>query len=375
MTRLFVKKFALPFLPLAPDSNRNKSIISYDISESEAGKSKTIDSLLPKKVIPKKDTVIAAEPQQTKDSVPTGAPKKTKEKKKAKSEIVEHETTQTTYLTPPAAQPQQVVSIVSDSLQHTAIKIIAPVKVAIPKVQKNYSESLFRSNLIQAHSINPKIKNRENNDWVTSVLLFIVAIICIINVSYRNRLRQLFNAFVSNRFVGQMVREENVVFQRLSLFLSLLFLFVTSLFVFQAGRFYKVPFASNSSFINYSVILILLFLFYFLKIVAYNFLGFLLKLEKEIREYIFSVLLYNHIVGLGLIPLVIVLAFVPHIAHQGVFILGGCFFAAAFALRTLRGWANVAGNGRFSMLYIFLYLCTLEILPLVVITKLLVSVV
>jgi hypothetical protein len=183
-------------------------------------------------------------------------------------------------------------------------------------------------------------------------------------------MRQLFNAFASNRFVGQIVREENVMFQRISIFLSILFLGITSLFIFQAGQYFKLSFSSNNSFINYSVIFIALFSFYFIKISTFNFLGFLLKIEKEMKEYVFSLFLYNHFIGVGLIPLVILLAYVPGIGHRGIFISGAIIFVLTFLLRAFRSYGNVSGSARFSIFYLFLYLCTLEILPLVVITKL-----
>ena len=136
-----------------------------------------------------------------------------------------------------------------------------------------------------------------------------------------------------------------------------------------------MPFSSNSSFMNYSVILIALFLFYFIKISTFNFLGFLFKIEKELKEYVFTIFLYNHFVGVGLIPVVVLLAFVPGMAQHEIYISGGLFFVLAFLLRTFRSYGNVSGSSRFSIFYLFLYLCALEILPLVVITKLIIDIV
>ena len=262
--KIAVNKSALPFLVITPDSNRNKSIISYDISESEASKSKTIDSLLPKKAVLKFELTVPIGPEPIKDFVPSVA-KKIKEKKKEKTESITTQNLKKEAVVKNEVNPvipAPIVSTYKDSLAKDSLTAlpVAPkvIKVAVTKVKplKNYTQSIFETNLLQAHRIEPRIRNKENRDWVTGVLLVVVGIVCIINVSYRSRLRQLFNAFTSNRFVGQIVREENVMFQRINIFLSLLFLFVTSLFIFQIGRFYKMPFSSNSSFMNYSVILI-----------------------------------------------------------------------------------------------------------------------
>mgnify|MGYP003594684782 CR=1 FL=1 len=379
-----MNKSALPFIVNTPDSNRNKSIISYDISESEASKSKTIDSLLPKKTLPKFQLTSPIGPEPIKDFAPAAIKKK---KDSVKVEIKKEKVIKTT----PIAQekidslnkkqvgitnvypsPDSIVK--GDSVKQASNSLVKPIaKPAV--IAKNYTKSLFESNLLAAHQIEPKIKTVAHSDWVTGVLLFVVAIGCILNISYRSRFRQLFNAFLSNRFVGQIVREENVMFQRISIFLTLLFLFVTSLFIFQISRFYAFPLTTAGSFTTYSVIVIALLSFYFIKISTFNFLGFLLKIEKEMKEYVFTIFLYNHFVGVGLIPIVVLLAFVPNLPQKGIILTGLTFFVVAFLVRTLRSYGNVSGSTRFSIFYLFLYLCALEILPLVVITKLLIDIV
>lgn len=378
-----MNKSALPFILNAPDSNRNKSIISYDISESEASKSKTIDSLLPKKLAPKFELTAPIGPEPIKDFTPTTSKKK-KDSLKLEVKKAKELKTQPVVVSKVDSNSTKSVSenlvlsvkdtIKLDSLPVSAAKVIRTVH-KISKPSRVYTKSLFESNLLTTHEIQPKVKNVAHTDWVTSVLLVVVGIGCILNISYRNRLRQLFNAFVSNRFVGQIVREENVMFQRISIFLTLLFLFVTSLFIFQISRYYSFPLTTSASFTTFSVIAFALLSFYFIKISTFNFLGFLLKIEKEMKEYVFTIFLYNHFVGVGLIPIVVLLAFVPNIPQKGVILFGLSFFVFAFLVRTLRSYGNVSASSRFSIFYLFLYLCALEILPLVVITKLLIDIV
>ncbi len=378
-----MNKSALPVLLIPPDSIRNKSIISYDISESEANKSKTIDSLLPKKIVPKFELTAPIGPEPIKDFVPSTT-KKLKERKKENSASIKSEgikeVKSTEVLSSSSAikisSPINADSLQQDTGSIATVPLVKQMVVLPPKKPaKYYTESIFQGNSLQAHTILPKIRNKESNDWITSVLIGVLGIVCILNLSYRSRLRQLFNAFTSNRFVGQIVREENVMFQRISIFLSLLFLLVTSLFIFQVGRFYRLPFSSTSSFLNYLVILFAIFCFYLIKIVTFNSLGFLLKIEKEMKEYVFTIFLFNHFVGVALLPFVVLLAFVPGIPQKWVFLSGAVFFVVAFIVRTLRSYGNVSGSSRFSIFYLFLYLCALEILPLVVVTKLISNIV
>ena len=383
--KIAVNKSALFFYFEPFDSTRNKSIISYDISESEASKSSTIDSLLPKKNIPKFQLSSPIGPEPIIDFRPSTDSKKTdKRKEKLRETKVKTKedlgstagTKPIEKISSPISQAIFVDSIAKDTAKRQApvVKIHAAVKPS-RKVSKNYVDGLFTESPLVRHMVTPKVRNRQNGDWSTSVLLLVVGIACIINVSYRSRLKQLFNAFVSNRFVGQIVREENVMFQRISIFLSIAFLLVSSLFIFQAGSYFQLSFASNSSLANYSVILISLFVFYLLKLSAINFLGFLLKVEKEMKEYVFTLFLYNHFIGVGLIPVVVLITFVPGFASKNVFLIAAGLVLITFLLRTIRSYGNVSGASRFSIFYLFLYLCALEILPLVIIAKLIINIV
>ena len=375
-------KSASSFLPLAADSNRNKSIISYDISESEASKSTTIDSLLPKKIVPKLELSSPIGPEPIKDFNPsTEIKKKDKKKDKVAEKKIDKDQNQKTQLVKTETPYSAITISQKDSIPPDSILPIPASLIQKPLVSKKiisnkqYVPGLFKGSSLLTHQITPKVLSRQTNDWSTSVLLLVVGIACIINVSYRSRLKQLFNAFARNRFVGQIVREENVMLQRINIFLSITFLLVGALFIFQLGNFFNLPFASNSSMANYSVIVISLLVFYFIKISAFNFLGFLFKIEKEMREYVFTLLLYNHFIGVGLIPVVVLVAFLPGFANKYLFFAIGTIVAIAFLLRTLRSYGNVSGGSRFSIFYLFLYLCTLEILPLVIIAKLIINIV
>ena len=244
------------------------------------------------------------------------------------------------------------------------------VSVEEKKLERKFVKSIFENNLLLAKTIQPKIRHQERGDWLAVLLFFVLVLVSIINVFYRNRFKQLFNAFLSNRFVGQIVREENIMFKRISIFLSSLFLFITALFIYLILAYFHLDVLYFTGFKLYVLILIALLSFYLIKMLLFKFLGTLVSMEKEMKEYIFTVFLYNHFVGLALIIPVIFIAYVPKFSPILFFGLGFFFFISSFAVRTVRSYTNVSGGGGISIFYLFLYLCTLEILPLVIITKL-----
>jgi len=78
------------------------------------------------------------------------------------------------------------------------------------------------------------------------------------------------------------------------------------------------------------------------------------------KEYIQNILIYNMVLGILLLPLLLLIIYTYHelflylAAGMAIIILG---------LRFIRGIAIGLSDSKFSLFHLFLYLCTLEILP------------
>jgi uncharacterized membrane protein len=71
-----------------------------------------------------------------------------------------------------------------------------------------------------------------------------------------------------------------------------------------------------------------------------------------------------------LFPISLLLAYSKVIPSDVLVVLGLILIVASVVWRWARGWLNAVTN-RISIVYIILYLCTLEILPAVVLLKVL----
>jgi hypothetical protein len=79
---------------------------------------------------------------------------------------------------------------------------------------------------------------------------------------------------------------------------------------------------------------------------------------------------FINLLGLIMLPVVICLEFVKHV-NPVVFIYTGLFLIIGFlCMRLLRGIVIGMRSNRVSKFYLFLYLCTLEIVPFVILVKL-----
>jgi len=231
-------------------------------------------------------------------------------------------------------------------------------------------EKIFEGHVLKPVSSTPVPLEMRNPDWFTIVLLIIIAGFTWIRVFYFKILNQLISAFFNNNVSNQIVRDENILVQRASIMLSFVFYLSASLFVYQVSVYFKWDYPILATgFTRFLIIALLLAFTYSFKMVLLKGLGELFDLDKPIATYIFNIFLINNIMGLVMIPVVLVIAFVVT-GYTGIVIYTGITMVIlAFIYRLVRAVWIWNAMPRVSFFYLFLYFCTLEFAPLVIIIK------
>ena len=229
-------------------------------------------------------------------------------------------------------------------------------------------QSLFKNHLLETKDFNPRPNSISDQYWISCLLLLIFTIYVWLKIAYRKKIKQNFNAFFTNRAITQL-SEEQALSSRLSVFLSIIFVVVWSLFIYQLNSFYGWHLSSQSGLLFYLQLCAIIVLTYFVKMETVKLLGFIFKTENESSEYIFNIFLFNKMTGLFLLPVVVCIAFCKQISPHYFIHIGLILLALMFLYRSLRGFIIAFGNSKISRFYLFVYLCTLEILPLIVLTK------
>jgi hypothetical protein len=109
------------------------------------------------------------------------------------------------------------------------------------------------------------------------------------------------------------------------------------------------------------------------KLLVVKLVGVVFKVEGAVNEYIFNIFLHHKAIGIFLFPVTIALAFIKDIPPHYLVVTGWSIIAVVLVYRTLRGMLGGIQTAGISKYYLFLYLCTLEILPLIVIIKVFIS--
>ena len=235
---------------------------------------------------------------------------------------------------------------------------------AVPHVQ-----SFFTSHQLKAQGIQPVSFKKYQPDWILGFLLLCFMLLAWVQVFYRRRFRQILMAPYSKRFLNQLVRDGDLFSERISLVSGFIYFVTTSLFLYQLNELVLVTDAEKviRGFPLFALISIFLLGFWILKIGLIRFLSFIFRTRQTSREYILNILIFNILTGIFLLPLLVFAVYLKCVVFLWICIV---IFALFFIFRLIRGFLIGISITKFSYVFLFVYLCTLDMLPLVVLMKL-----
>ena len=112
---------------------------------------------------------------------------------------------------------------------------------------------------------------------------------------------------------------------------------------------------------------------YFCKFLTLMFLGWIFSIEEATDMYIFIVFMVNKILGIFLLPFIVLMAFSGPAVLGMLVSLTYLVIGLAFAYRYIISFAPIRKQINVSQFHFFLYLCGFEIIPLLVMYKVLLS--
>jgi hypothetical protein len=226
--------------------------------------------------------------------------------------------------------------------------------------------------LITPHGFHPNgfhpqpLALSEGNWWVAAVLFSSFTILVILRVFDFKRLLQLMNGFLRSSSVSVLYREEYSLTSRVSVLLLFNYLLMFPLFIWQTARLWG---PAGVGLQGFGLIICGTAIAYFLKITTTRMLGNIFEVREAAAEYTYNVLLFNKTAGLVLFPICLLLAYARQIPPEILVWCGIVSWGLILIYRLLRVVLIGIANSGVSFFYIMLYLCTLEIIPFIVIIK------
>ncbi len=254
------------------------------------------------------------------------------------------------------------------------------------KVNKNSSADLFIQDSISSsqNQDSAKIytevpvqgsKNElwnTNKDIISGLLIIAVAITGFLRVTNYKYLRDLFSALIYNQEARKMQKTVNLHNQTPSFVLNGLFLLNTSIFIYQIINYYQIKTILNQSILLIPIFMALIIAYGIIKVSIYRFVAFVFETTQETKEYLFFSYLHNKIFAIAILPIIIVIPYIEPNILPLLFKIGGFIFISLYFIQLFRGFSIILKNLA-SLLYLFLYLCALEILPLIIVYRILIN--
>ncbi len=210
-----------------------------------------------------------------------------------------------------------------------------------------------------------------NNDALFYTLAAIVFFIAFIKQAFPKYFQNLFHLFFQPSFRQKHSGDQLLQGALPSLLLNLFFFVTGGLFIALAALEYKwVPLSFWWLALNCTVILAVIYL---LKYIVISFAGWVFNSREAASVYVFIVFLTNKIIGLILLPLLILLAFSNQETKKIIITAAGCIAGVLLLYRYAVSLTVIRRQLKVSRLHFFIYLCAVEIMPVLVICRILIS--
>ncbi|MCU0346693.1 MAG: DUF4271 domain-containing protein [Saprospiraceae bacterium] len=219
---------------------------------------------------------------------------------------------------------------------------------------------------VKVQSAKEKETNYRRFLFVSILVMFII--LTLIVTIFRILIEKIWKAFINDNLLNQLHREQSSGLALAYLVLYLLFFINAGLFAFLAARHFGITISTSNL---YSLLLCMggVAGFFVAKHFVLWLVGFVFPISKEVDSYQFTIMIFNIVIGLILVPIILFIAYAPQsttgLVVNGAFGLLGLIYLF-LALRGLFIGNRFIADNKFHFL---LYLCAVEIAPLLVIYK------
>jgi hypothetical protein len=211
-------------------------------------------------------------------------------------------------------------------------------------------------------------RNQVVNDWVLPVLIMCLIILAWIRFSYRKRFGLIIQSSFSRQNLSLLIREGGYGYDLINLSLGLVFIAATALLFYQLMvEVSGMPESGKISLLLFFGIMAGIIAWLMIRLVMIRLLEWIFKTRETTTLYVMSTMSFHFILGILLLPFLVFNAYteIRFILYVSLAVAG-----IIFILKIFRGIIIGLSDTKFSIFYLFFYLCTVEILPILVIIKL-----
>ncbi|HLR37619.1 MAG TPA: DUF4271 domain-containing protein [Chitinophagaceae bacterium] len=242
----------------------------------------------------------------------------------------------------------------------------------------SFLDFLLSHNVMYGNEEAPKVRlmtAREDNSLVVHaetvlfyILLGVFLFLAIVHSVFRKYFRDLFTAFFSPTLSRRQLKDQLHQTPFPGFMLNLFFAISMGLYLFLV-LINKDYLGNDTPVYTVSLFILFFIIIYCIKYLMLRFLGWVLKIQEIMDGYIFTVFLINKILGVVLLPFILVFSFSARGGSNIMLDISIILLSILFIYRYLRIFPLVRSLSKINKFHFFLYLCALEIVPILIIGK------
>jgi len=206
------------------------------------------------------------------------------------------------------------------------------------------------------------------NPWIIAVIFALLIYTGILNRVIGKDIYSVIEAFYDKRAFGKLSKEDSLLTSWSFIWLFSLFGFTIGLYIYQLVDYFGISYniTGFQLFITLSILVVILFI---VKILILRVLAFIFDIGRIVGQYVSILYLTYFNIAFVFLPVVICFSLlsadlIPWLLRFSLVLLG-----LIFLVQYLRSTINIISNFRFHKIYLFIYLCALEICPILVLIK------
>lgn len=236
--------------------------------------------------------------------------------------------------------------------------------------QTTFSSALLSDSAKVFISDVQQLTTRKSNLYVFLVLLVLLGSVAYVKTAFGKDMQEMLQSVWNRNLAMQIFRTQTSELSFSSFLLHLNFILVMSLY----ARFVLISWWDVTSLETFSAILLLIFLFtffYLLKYAATYLIGVVFEVKQPCEEYIFNFSTLCKTLGLSLIPALFIFYTAPQKVSQIIFVFTFLLFIVFALLFLWRGLSTGYKLLYTSVYHFIIYVCIAEVVPLLLLIKLL----
>lgn len=221
-------------------------------------------------------------------------------------------------------------------------------------------------------TLKPIENTNQSQDWAFLVLVTVFAFLAVLFRFFRYRSFEIVHGCLSVKSFEMLTKSSNNII----IPAAIAFFPLIALGLYSVVDFYELQFDIGyklSSLQLYLVLLVALTAYFCVKFLLIYFFGTLFRSVAISRLYIINQLTFLFLYSLILFLPICLSLFADNYIRYYVLIFIGGLFAILSLIRVVRGLFLVFNFSKFSRVYLFLYLCIVEFVPLFFVAKILLS--